>query len=633
MVSGTRRWPSAVFSVLGWVAVAFYVAQHGRLGPNHVDGGLLLGYIQTIAEGGRPYFDFVDLYGLASWPLPALFYIAAGQKVWGLRLWLVVAKLAALALSFVLARRLSGADRWAWGAVVLLAILLGLPWQLLQTIYAFLPTLVLELGAIALVLRRPSPTPWHLAGAGVLTGLALCTKLNGGAMLWAGLMFVAFYCPAVTGGAARAVVVGRGLRRLTRIAQVAGLLAYATVFQLFIREFYNGLYALYLTVPLLLMLAWAARNLPAPAAFTAHVRAWAICALVPPLSALLLLGAYLGSALPDYLRDMGAILARLEYARPIPPIGKAGHYVGFNEFLWPQFPWLVTLVFALWWRLCGRRDSTEGRGSGDPSWVAALFAFHVCKLFVMYSRTDESHLHQAMLLGAVLLPTMWSGVVAHASANFAPGFRQGALRFAGPAFIVFACATLGTRPRGELLASTADSWGTPRLAGIRYARDPDPYVRPFHPRIGPRRWDQITDLAARYIDQHTEDGAEVFVLARNELLNFASHTRPAGGRDRYYWYLFKNEHFRAEDVRAVAPPDLVRRLWVDPPTMIVRAFRDNRIEQAFPAVGLLVKRRYRMARSFQHLTIYALKPPARAGAAGRPDRPSTLPDRDRVVHQ
>jgi hypothetical protein len=59
--------------VVGTLAVALYFFQTATLGPNHTDDGLILQYIDDMARGRLPFYDFVDAYGLMNWVFPVTF--------------------------------------------------------------------------------------------------------------------------------------------------------------------------------------------------------------------------------------------------------------------------------------------------------------------------------------------------------------------------------------------------------------------------------------------------------------------------------------------------------------------------------------------------------------------------------
>src|SRR5262245_17225035 len=75
---------------------AFYFFQFSTLSPNHTDEGLILQYIDDIAHGEWPFYDFIDAYGLLNWIFPVAFYEAFGETVWGVRMWMIALKLITL---------------------------------------------------------------------------------------------------------------------------------------------------------------------------------------------------------------------------------------------------------------------------------------------------------------------------------------------------------------------------------------------------------------------------------------------------------------------------------------------------------------------------------------------------------
>src|ERR1041385_2966494 len=96
----------AAYALVGACA-AFYFFQFSTLSPNHTDEGLILQYIDDIAHGEWPFYDFIDAYGLLNWIFPVTFYEAFGETVWGVRMWMIVLKLVTLLSAYVLVSRLT----------------------------------------------------------------------------------------------------------------------------------------------------------------------------------------------------------------------------------------------------------------------------------------------------------------------------------------------------------------------------------------------------------------------------------------------------------------------------------------------------------------------------------------------
>src|ERR1041385_6755498 len=164
----------AAYALVGACA-AFYFFQFSTLSPNHTDEGLILQYIDDIAHGEWPFYDFIDAYGLLNWIFPVAFYEAFGETVWGVRMWMIVLKLVTLFSAYFLVRRLTpvrarrGANApegtWVGGrfyaawAARWFAVLLGFPWQSRKTAYAFNNVLPLVIGAWYFVLCKPAASP------------------------------------------------------------------------------------------------------------------------------------------------------------------------------------------------------------------------------------------------------------------------------------------------------------------------------------------------------------------------------------------------------------------------------------------------------------------------------------------
>lgn len=582
--------------VVAMLGVAFYLLQGIRLAPNHVDEGLLLGYLQLLADGGRPYHDFIDIYGLLSWPLPLAAFQLAGQQVWGVRIYVWLVKLAAVGACYLLVGRLVG-RRPALLAALWLTLWLGLRWQLLQAPYAFLPALVLSLGAWLFLLRGPFASErLNQAIAAVLTGCTLCVKLNSGAFLLAGALFLLFYVRGAASGAPGAGTRGNDPRtRWWSAVQLAGLLLVLAAFLLFIRGHFQPGYWLYLVWPLLLVtsLGWSQRAPAAevPGRLLEALRFGALSLA----SALLVLVCFVGpSSVLPYLRDTGALLGQLDYASPLPALGAPGRYVGFNEHYWMQLPWLVTLVA----QLALMRARRAGPVPRELAGSVVLFAFN---LFALYSRSDESHVHQASLLG---IPTLFVSFELLAT-SWPPGRwpRRATLALA-VLLSAFAIVSLGVRPSFEPLRADPGDFAAPALRHLKYRHARDPYVRPVSDKLDDWRWDRALDHAAREVDTLTERGEPVLLLSRDELLLFAAQVRPVGGRYRYLYYLVRNAHLGRAGFEALAPPGLLADLLAHPPRVIVAAYGANELLDAFPEIRRLRDSQYVMHAKFQLYFVY-----------------------------
>ncbi|HMJ12875.1 MAG TPA: glycosyltransferase family 39 protein, partial [Polyangiaceae bacterium] len=285
MASSTSFVPALVIRIGVWtiagLLAGFYLGQNWRLAPNNTDDGLILDYIHQMSLGAKPHYDMIDAYGLFNWVFPVSFYKLAGQKVWGVRLWIVLLKLISVALAYRTVTSLTNRFYGILGALFLM-VLLGQAWQSLQTAYAFLTVIPLVLATWHVLLSQPFRQEWaNPLVAGLFTTLAIWTKLNTGLYLFAAALFV-LLCWLPWGEAKSGSESPRieKLRPLVKPARIAGALAYAGIFYGYIRAHFNVLYFLYLLGPLLIGVGWAIYSaLREPAQSTAvrrHLHAWLI---------------------------------------------------------------------------------------------------------------------------------------------------------------------------------------------------------------------------------------------------------------------------------------------------------------------------------------------------------------------
>jgi hypothetical protein len=589
-------------------AAAFYLAQFMTMAEFDVDGGLILGYVHQVAHGDRPYFDFVDAYGPLNWVIPARAYAWSGDHVWGIRVSLLLLKLISISLTFLLTLRLSSL-LYAALASVWMTILLGVPWPYAQTAYGFHQALPLTLATWLFLLVQPlRRRSWSIAAAGAATMLVIWIKLNTGMFLFAaGLLYCFCWMPPEPDDAAT----DEGWQNPFRVARWLGVAAYGLVFGLFMREHFGFLYLLYLGIPLALVLAaaaieaGAARRRGAPVG--APLRAWAIyLGTVLGLSAVYV-GWYFGAEdAVHYVRELSAILSSLDYAAPFQPPGGLGMHVGLNEFLWLQLPWAVTLAFAAWWLLRGRQPGAE------RSALHGLWIFVALGSFVLYSRSDPMHVYQALVPAVPALFIYLARLEAVASERWGRAFElRSAITVAALAY----GSTLAVAPSFDALRWSDGDWTHESLRHIEFRPTVDPYTRG---RAAPgriRSRDVALDEAAQYIDSITEDGTEVLVTMPNELLNFISNTRPAGGRYKYLFYLAKVDLLPPEAFNALVPRQIIDELIADPPPVIVVGFGVTNMLTSIPELAVLFDR-YRMTRHFKYM---AVMEPVAGSEPGSPD--------------
>jgi len=598
--------------VAGVALAVLYLAQGLTLPPNHSDGGLLLDYVHAISQGTRPFWDFIDLYGPLCWTVPVLAYRLGGQQVWAIGVAVLLTKLLSIVLAYLLVARLAGRLP-AVLAAILLTVLLGAPWQLLQTPYAMHPTLALTLAVWLLLLAPPGtdatsaghgPTSVRVAAAGALAGCALWVKLNAGAFLLAGGLFYCFYwLPRVREQR------GPEAPAWWRAAAYAGVVAYGIVFLSFVGEGWRDLFFFYLVAPLLAVLVFTLATLwsrpPSRGAALRGLRAWGVF-----LAAAVAVGfgfflAYFGlEGGRVYVREIAAILVRLDYEAPFPPLGEPGQYFGFNDHYWPQLPWLVALCFLATVGVAhfqARRHA--GSREAPQHVVVGLFALFTFQSFVIYSRADESHLVQAVWPAVPVLFVM----VGQLGNLF--GRSRGTVLGLGVGLLAAAYPLVSIRP--ESYPSGTGDWHSPRLRRLSF--HPDEADRPrlgrFSPHISNRDWDVASNEAARHLDRLTPDGTEVLVTVRNELIHLNSNTRAVGGRHRYLFYLLKQGLISGEEFWDLVPDEVIRSLMRDPPPVIVHGFgRTREVLDALPELDERLRREYELVASYAHILIFERKP-------------------------
>ncbi len=620
--------------------VVFYLIQFITLPPNHADGGLLLDYIHLMSEGKLPFWDFIDLYGPIHWLFPVLFYQLADQQVWGIRVWLLILKLISIVLAFRLVERLAG-RLLAWLCGLWMTVLLGAPWQLLQTPYAMHTCLALLLGVWYLLLtaflprNEPRTTLRELgsgaipgtdassaegrdarhdlrslrriAAAGLLTGVAIWTKVNTGAFLFAGGLFYCFYWLPV--GSVRGPSNEGGGRwpSAFRLAQLAGLLVYGLVFVGFVRSHLTTLYFGYLVLPLAMVLGVSAlkviRGRLDRGRAQHHLRAWFTYLVSTSLFTAGFFLAYYGvSGGLEFLSETATIVSHLDYDAPFPPLGEPLLQVGLNEYHWPQLPWLVTAVFAVgsclaWLRLDDRHSLLERPGTSVWTGLFALLTFQA---FVTYSRADEAHLIQAVWPAVPALFALLAPLVA---VSGRPSWLLGGIAVAA----LWMARSLAVPPTLDALFWGPGDWHGRHLRHLRFQPAESPYVRDFSAQISNFDWDVAANRAAEHIDRVTEDGEQVLVSSRNELLTYNSHTTSVGGRYRYLFYLLRHHFIDRDAFFEIVPVGAIEGLRERPPRVIASVYGAAPLYEHLPELGTLMMERYILSGKYRHILIYERK--------------------------
>lgn len=619
--------------------LAAYFFQSATLGPNHTDEGLLLQYIDDMAHGMRPFYDFVDAYGILNWAFPVLFYRAFGDTVWGVRIWMIILKVITVLVSYALVRALCTEPRalgsaaagtgtedrasatqrggrfYATIAAILTAILLGAQWHSLQTPYAFLTVIPLVLGAWHLLVSRPFQNgTLNVLLAAALTAAAIWTKLNTGMYLLAGGLFVYFFwIPVELGSAGNARTSAGGAVTKAEStwmsrARWLGILSYAVLFAAYTRRYHNQWFFLYLTLPLLLSLGWTAQ-----VAFGSrtenprrHTLPFGLYFVATAVLSLIVLFGYYGTHTRDYVRELAGILSSIKYTAPFPEVGKPGYYIGFNEYYWLELPLGVTALFAVW-AIISRREGPNAFGARWPerrAQVSALFVLLTLHAFVIYARADETHIYQDLVLAVPVLVTIFAQLDAYLAARRPSPNARGILRFAVAGLTPFYVLSLLVLPTRDTFDISRSDWHSKKLEHLRYWRVHSPYVKDFSPDISDHDWDIIEDDAALYVKSISEPGEEVLLLTANRLLHVNSETRPAGGRYHFYFYLVSVGLLDREGFDRLVPKVVLARILANPPRVIVAGLGRVPLAEAFPELKNLRDSEYHRTRSFRHIWIY-----------------------------
>lgn len=608
-----RRLGSAALGCVLLACVAFYLAQAWRVRPNEADDGLLLDTIHRMSLGARPYWDIVDAYGLFNWPFPVAFYVLAGQKVWGLRLWLVLLKTISVWIGYRSATALS--DRF-YGLLAAsgLMVLLGQPWPSLQATYAFLTVIPLVLGTWHVLLVQPCQRAWlNWVLAALLTTLVIWTKVNTGAFLFAGGLFTLLFWagPLQGADADRARPSEANPRSRTGIlrARLLAVFGYAVVFSAYVSRHYEFLYFVYLLGPLFLLLGWAGYTALAE-------RSSGGLGLTPALvyagstlagSACVLFGYYGFRGAFAYLRELSALLAVLNYHSAFAPIGKPLMYVGFNENYWPQLPWLLTFLFVVW--LILQRHS--GPRAFYDAWpkqrarASGLFLLATLYCFVLYPRADDMHIYQGLpgvIFALFVLLHQIERFVRYRLPRVGAHFREG-LALAVATYL----STITARPSLDILTPTPGDYANPRMEYLQYSPLFDYHVHSFSTGISERDWDESVDRAARYVDEITLEDEPILVQSDQRLIHYLSRTHSVGGRYATYWYLVSVGLLDRSGFDRITPRSVLENILKNPPRVLVLNREDSRFDEAFPELHSLREQRYVEAQAFAATVVYRLK--------------------------
>jgi len=589
-------------SYVGYTAlflfIVFYLCQHINLAPNAADGALILEYIRMVAEGKRTYWDFIDLYGPFNWYLPALFFKAFGNKVIGIRIWLICLKLLSIGITYKIVKQ-SGSVFYALLAACVTMVLLGQPWQYLQTAYAFHTALPLTLLTFYIIVFEPfNKKILNLVFAGFLTALIIWTKLNSGVFFLAGGLFYYFYwasnndqgeCPE------------KKWVKSYQTILITGLIFYGLIFYLYISQYFNKIYFCYLLCPLLLIIVWTLLNI-LKKSYTKNsikqgIKSWFFYLFFTSLFFILFSLCYFGWKNGIlYWTEIYGILTHLDYMVPFRPLGMKGLYTGFNENYWLQLPWFATFLFCIWIVLQKYLPSKmifRKQWPTTKSKITGLFLLVSFCGFVIYSRSDETHVFQAIL---PTIPIIFfilfylESFVVYKRMQLTIPFR----------FIVFLTtilmiSTIGTIPSFQFFNMEKNIWNNESLSYLNLTTKKR-YV--YH------QSDLLTNNAAKYIDNITKNYTPVLVLSENQLLNYNSHTVPVGGRYQYLFYLLRSNLIDRKSFDFLVPKTVLNELLDNPPKIITDIHKHSPLLKKIPEFQTLLQNRYHLIKRFGHIFIY-----------------------------
>lgn len=608
---------------------AFYFFQYSTLSPNHTDEGLILQYIDDIVHGEWPFYDFIDAYGLLNWIFPVAFYEAFGETVWGVRMWMIVLKLVTLFSAYFLVSRLTmvrgkgesdDRDRWVGGrfyaaiAALWTAILLGVPWQSLQTAYAFNNVLPLVIGTWYFVLCAPSTNARkNVYVAGALTAAAIWTKLNTGIYLLAGGLFAYFFwIPAHFSDTARED--SDRNRKLFRTARVGGAMTYAALFSHSLRPHMSVWFFGYLVVPLVIGAGVALKTTftdksPWASLVRAHVEPWAHYLATGVGLSLLILFGYYGKWTGRYAAELSGIFNDIDYTAAFPALGRPGTYVGLNEFYWLQLSWALSFLFLVW-ALLAERFGPRAYGDTWPqrrAQVGALFMFVTLHSFVIYARADETHIYQTLVPIVLAVFVVLSQLDAFLRTFAKSPTAYIPFRAAVGGFGLLYASTIAVIPTFDCFDLSRTDWHDPKLVHLRYRDRHSRYTRDFSPSLSDHDWDRAEDEVDEYVKSISVPGEEVLLLTANRLFYFNSNTRPPGGRYHFYFYLVAVGLLDRAGFDALVPKEVVQDILLRPPRVIVAAYGHVPLAEQFPEFRELLENWYERTQTYRHIWVFELR--------------------------
>ena len=593
-----RYWNRYFYFSTALLFAIFYLCQHINIAPNAADGALILEYIRMVSEGKRSYWDFIDIYGPFTWYLPALFFKIFGHKIIGIRVWLLCLKLFSIILTYKIVKK-SKSTFYACLTASVTMVLLGQPWQYLQTAYSFHTALPLTFLTFYIIIFEPfNKKIWNLIFSGLLTALIIWTKLNSGMFLLSGGLFYYFYWIYTSkhNGYFKNSYV-----KIFKSILITGLFLYGIIFYLFISQYFNKVYFIYLLFPLLLSIGWTFNKIISTTytknSINFNIASWFLYFCATIFFLLIFYLIYFGWKDGKlYISEIFQLLKNLDYMVPFKPLGIKGLYTGFNENYWLQLPWFMTFLFCIWiifQRYLKPEKIFRQKWQIIKARCSGLFILASLCSFIIYSRSDETHIFQAILPTVPVIFFLLSNIesfVVYQRIQLKVPIRLFILILVG-----LMISTIGTIPSFQIFKTKKYIWNNQSLSYLKLTSEKR-YV--YH------RSDLLTNKAAQYIDSITKDYTPVLILSENQLLNYNSHTVPVGGRYQYLFYLLRSGLIDRKAFDLLVPDTVLKNLLDNPPKVITDIHGHSPLLKKIPEFKTLLQNRYILTKQFGHIFIY-----------------------------
>jgi len=253
-------------------------------------------------------------------------------------------------------------------------------------------------------------------------------------------------------------------------------------------------------------------------------------------------------------------------------------------------------MFCIWWLI-------QRKGWGEKvfhgKWkilylhTIGLWILNTVNTFVIYSRSDETHLFKIVLYAVPVLFILVYQVeqmLTYQRTNYIKS-----IRYILALFILCAISTIGVFPRLSALKWDQSVWHSKRLEYLKFFDEN---------KIVQHNIDVYANQAAAYIDDITEDGTPVLNLSDNQLINYNSHTVSVGGKYRFLFYLLSNRFIDRKLFDQLAPPCFLETIFNNSPQIAVADLANSPLLEPVPEFGILLRNQYSIAKRFSHIIVY-----------------------------